>query len=112
MTVLEREGQPVAALVHHLAVLEDPGLLEAVASAAQLAAANARLRADLQARVEELAASRRRILQARDEGRRHLERRLRDGAEARLGALAVTLRRSQQTATSQQTSDQIIGAQQ
>jgi hypothetical protein len=43
MTVLEREGQPVAALVHDSAVLEDPGLLEAVASAAQLAAANARL---------------------------------------------------------------------
>jgi signal transduction histidine kinase len=112
MTVLEREGQPVAALVHDSAVLEDPGLLEAVASATQLAAVNARLRADVQARVEELAASRRRILQARDEGRRRLERRLRDGAEARLGALAVTLRRSQRTATSQQTSDQIIGAQQ
>jgi signal transduction histidine kinase len=111
MTVLEREGQPVAALVHDSAVLEDPGLLEAVASAAQLAAVNARLRADVQARVEELAASRRRILQARDEGRRRLERRLRDGAEARLGALAVTLRRSQRTATSQQTSDQIVGAQ-
>jgi signal transduction histidine kinase len=111
MTVLEREGQPVAALVHDPAVLEDPGLLEAVASATQLAAANAQLRADVQARVEELAASRRRILEARDEGRRRLERRLRDGAEARLGALAVTLRRGQRTATSQQTSDQIVGAQ-
>jgi signal transduction histidine kinase len=111
MTVLERGGQPVAVLVHDSAVLEDPGLLEAVASAAQLAAANARLRADVQARVAELAASRRRILQARDEGRRKLERRLRDGAEARLGALAVTLRRGQRTATSQQTSDQIVGAQ-
>jgi signal transduction histidine kinase len=111
MTVLKREGQPVAALVHDSAVLEDPGLLEAVASAAQLAAVNARLRADVQARVVELAASRRRILEARDEGRRRLERRLRDGAEARLGALAVTLRRGQRAATSQQTSDQIVGAQ-
>jgi signal transduction histidine kinase len=101
----------VAAFVHDSAVLEDPGLLEAVASAAQLAAANARLRADVQARVEELATSRRRILEARDEGRRRLERRLHDGAEARLGALAVTLRRGQRTATSQQTSDQIVGAQ-
>jgi signal transduction histidine kinase len=112
MTVLEREGQPVAALVHDPAVLEDPGLLEAVASAAQLAAANAQLRADVQARVGELAASRRRILEARDEGRRRLERRLHDGAEAQLGKLAVTLRRGQQTATSQQTSEQIVGAQQ
>jgi signal transduction histidine kinase len=112
MTVLEREGRPVAALVHDPVVLEDPGLLEAVASAAQLAAANAQLRADVQARVGELAASRRRILEARDEGRRRLERRLHDGAEARLGAVAVTLRRGQQTATSQQTSHQIVGAQQ
>jgi signal transduction histidine kinase len=111
MTVLEREGQPVAALVHDSAVLEDPGLLEAVASAAQLAAANAQLRADVQARVEELATSRRRILEARDEGSRRLERRLHDGPEAQLGKLAVTLRRGQQTATSQQTSDQIVGAQ-
>jgi signal transduction histidine kinase len=110
MTVLEREGQPVAALVHDPAVLEDPGLLEAVASAAQLAAANAQLRADVQARVEELAVSRRRILEARDEGRRRLERRLHDGAEAQLGKLAVTLRRGQQTATSQQTRDQIAHA--
>jgi hypothetical protein len=62
VTTVEREGQPVAALVHDPAVLEDPGLLEAVASAAQLAAANARLRAEVQARVVELEVSRRRIL--------------------------------------------------
>jgi signal transduction histidine kinase len=110
MTVLEREGQPVAALVHDPAVLEDPGLLEAVTAAAQLAAANARLRAEVQARMEELAASRRRILQARDEERRRLERRLHDGAEARLGELAVVLRRGQRSATDQQTKDQIAQA--
>ena len=50
----EREGQPVAVLVHDPAVLEDPGLLEAVSSAAQLAASNARLQAEVQARVVEL----------------------------------------------------------
>jgi hypothetical protein len=83
VTIVEREGQPVAVLVHDPAVLEDPGLLEAVTSAAQLAASNARLRAEVQARVEELAASRRRILGARDEERRGLERRLHEGAEAR-----------------------------
>src|SRR4029450_1202104 len=46
VTVVERQGQPVAVLVHDPAVLEDPGLLEAVTAAAQLAAANARLRAE------------------------------------------------------------------
>jgi glucose-6-phosphate-specific signal transduction histidine kinase len=76
VTIVEREGQPVAVLVHDPAVLEDPGLLEAVTSASRLAASNARLRAEVQARVVELAASRRRILEARDEERRRLERRL------------------------------------
>jgi signal transduction histidine kinase len=110
MTVLEREGQPVAVLVHDPAVLEDPGLLEAVTSAAQLAAANAQLQAEVQARVEELAVSRRRILQARDEERRRLERRLHEGAEARLRELATTLRRGQGSASGEQTRDQIAHA--
>jgi signal transduction histidine kinase len=111
MTVLEREGQPVAVLVHDPAVLEDPGLLEAVTSAAQLAAANAQLQAEVQARVEELAVSRRRILQARDEERRRLERRLHDGAEARLRELAVTLRRGRFSASGEQTREQLARSQ-
>jgi signal transduction histidine kinase len=110
VTLVEREGQPVAVLVHDPAVLADPGLVEAVTSAAQLAAANARLRAEVQARVEELAASRRRILAARDEERRRLERRLHEGGEARLGELAVTLRRGQGSAAGEQTRDQIAHA--
>jgi signal transduction histidine kinase len=110
VTTVERQGQPVAVLVHDPAVLEDPGLLEAVTSAAQLAASNARLQAEVRARVEELAASRRRILAARDEERRRLERRLHDGAEARLGELAVTLRRGQRSATGEQTRDQLAHA--
>jgi signal transduction histidine kinase len=110
VTTVERDGQPVAALVHDPAVLEDPGLLEAVTSAAQLAGSNARLQAEVQARVEELAASRRRILEARDQERRRLERRLHDGAEARLAELAATLRRSRRSASDEQTSDQIARA--
>jgi signal transduction histidine kinase len=107
VTTVEREGQPVAVLVHDPAVPEDPGLLEAVTSAAQLAAANARLRAEVQARVVDLGASRRRILAARDEERRRLERRLHEGAEAQLAKLAVTLRRGQGSAAGKQTRDQI-----
>jgi signal transduction histidine kinase len=110
VTTVEREGQPVAVLVHDPAVLEDPGLLEAVASAAQLAAANARLRAEVQARVVELEVSRRRILAARDEERRRLERRLHEGAEARLGKLTATLRRSRRSAAGEQTRNQIAHA--
>jgi signal transduction histidine kinase len=110
VTIVEREGQPVAALVHDPAVLEDPGLLEAVASAAQLAASNARLRAEVQARVVELEVSRRRILMARDEERRRLEHRLREGAERRLGELADTLRRGRRFASGERTRDQMARA--
>ncbi len=110
VTVVEREAQPVAVLVHDPVVLEDQGLLEAVTSAAQLAGSNARLQAKVQARVEELAASRRRIMEARDEERRRLERRLHDGAEARLAELAVTLRRGRPSAAGQQTREQITRA--
>jgi signal transduction histidine kinase len=111
VTVVERYGRPVAALLHDPAVLEDPGLLEAVTSAAQLAAANARLQAEVQARVAELAASRRRILQAGDEERRRLERRLHDGAEARLAELAVILRRARLSASDEPTRERVAGAQ-
>jgi signal transduction histidine kinase len=107
VTLVEREGQPVAVLVHDPAVLEDPGLVEAVTAAAQLAAANARLRAEVQVRVEELAASRRRILAAGDEERRRLEHRLHEGAERRLGKLAATLRRGRRLAAGEQTREQI-----
>jgi signal transduction histidine kinase len=92
VTLVEREAQPVAALVHDPAVIDDPGLREAVASAAQLAAANARLQAEVRAQVAELRASRMRILAAGDEERRRLERRLHHGAEQRLEALAERLR--------------------
>jgi signal transduction histidine kinase len=105
ITVLEHQGQPVAALLH------DPSVLvQGVTSAAQLAAANARLGAEVKAQVEELAASRRRLLEAADEQRRLLERRLQDGAAARLRELTVILRRGESSATSQRTKAQIVRA--
>jgi signal transduction histidine kinase len=98
--MIEGEVRPIAALVHDPAVLDDPGLREAVSSAAQLAAANARLQAEVRARVAELRASRRRIVEAGDEERRRLERRLREGAEERLELLAEHLRRARLSAGS------------
>jgi signal transduction histidine kinase len=100
VTMIEGEGRPLAALVHDPAVLDDPGLREAVSSAAQLAAANARLQAEVRARVAELRASRRRIVEAGAEERRRLERRLREGAEERLELLAEHLRRARLSARS------------
>jgi signal transduction histidine kinase len=97
-TTVERDGQPLAVLVHDPAVLRDPGLVEAVSSAAKLAAANARLQADVRARLAELRASRRRILEAADEERGRLERRLRDGAERQLDELAKDLQVARRSA--------------
>jgi signal transduction histidine kinase len=98
LTTIERDGRRVAALVHDPAVLDDPVLVDAVTAAARLSAQNARLRAEVQAQVSELKASRRRLVQAGDEQRRRLERLLRDGAQRRLeelrGAVAVAARRA------------------
>jgi signal transduction histidine kinase len=88
VTPIAHDGEPVAMLVHDASVLEEPTLVDAVASAARLAVSNARLQAQVRARVLELAASRRRIVEAADAQRRRLERELRDGAERRLAFVA------------------------
>jgi signal transduction histidine kinase len=90
-TFVERDGSRVAVLVHDPALLGDPSLGVALAAAANLAAANARLQAELRARVGEVAASRRRILAARDAERMRLERLLREGAQRRLDEVASLL---------------------
>ena len=94
VTPIEVEGQRVAALVHDSAVLDDQGLLDSVAAAARLAAANARLQAEVRSQVTELSASRLRLVQAGDEERRRLEQRLHESAERRLQDLAMELERS------------------
>jgi signal transduction histidine kinase len=105
------DGRPVALLVHDRAVLDDPGLIEAVSSAARLGAANARLQAEVRARLAEVAASRMRILQAGDEERRRLERRLREGAERRLDELASLLGRARRSAAGEATIERISRSQ-
>jgi signal transduction histidine kinase len=84
VTVIEQRGERIAALVHDAAVLDDPALMDAVASAARLALANVQLRAEVRRQVAELDASRRRILEAGDAQRRRLQQELRAGAGQRL----------------------------
>jgi signal transduction histidine kinase len=91
MTVLERHGRRIAAIVHDPALAEDPALLRAVSAAAGLALENERLLADLRAQLEQLRESRARIVEAGDTERRRLERNLHDGAQQRLVALALAL---------------------
>jgi signal transduction histidine kinase len=91
-TAVERNGRPVAAIVHDAALDTSRELVHAAAAAAALAIDNERLKADLRARLEELRVSRLRIVQAADDARRRIERDLHDGAQQRLVALALELR--------------------
>jgi signal transduction histidine kinase len=89
VTVVEREGQPLAALIHDPAL--DQGLVRAVAAAAAMAIANERLQAEVRAQLEEVRASRQRIVEAGDAERRRVERNLHDGAQQRMVILALEL---------------------
>ncbi len=66
-------------------------LVEDLASQAGLVLRNARLTAELQESVDDLRASRRRLVEAQDEERRKIERNLHDGAQQQLVALSVQL---------------------
>jgi signal transduction histidine kinase len=91
-TEVELEGRRIAAIVHDPSLADEPQLVRAAGAAAALALENQRLSADLRARIEELRASRARLVEAGDAERRRLERDLHDGAQSRLVALAVKLR--------------------
>ncbi len=92
-TLVERHGVPMAALVHDASLSDQPARLEEVAAAAGIALENARLQAELQARLLELKSSRARAIEAADAERRRLERNLHDGAQGRLVALSLELHR-------------------
>jgi signal transduction histidine kinase len=91
-TEVELEGRRIAAIVHDPTLADQPELVRAAGAAAALALENQRLSAELRARIEELRASRARLVEAGDAERRRLERDLHDGAQSRLVALAVQLR--------------------
>jgi signal transduction histidine kinase len=90
--LIERDGAPVAALIHDPALEDEPELLDAVGAAAGIALENARLQAELAARLEEVKGSRVRVLEAGQVERKRLERDLHDGAQQRLIALSLDLR--------------------
>jgi len=67
-------------------------LISAIAAQSELAFRNLKLAAELSDRLEELAASRTRIVHAEEAGRRRLERDLHDGVQQQLVALIARLR--------------------
>ena len=92
VTTIERAGRRVGALVHDRAALEEPAMLDAVCAAAGLALENHRLHAEVLTRLDEVRASRNRIVEAGDAARRRVERNLHDGAQQRLVTLSLVLR--------------------
>ena len=95
VTVLRSDDEPVAALIHDPALLEEPELVEAAGEASRLALENEQLHAELKAQLEEVRASRARIVHAADEERRRVERDIHDGAQQRLVTLSLALRQAQ-----------------
>jgi signal transduction histidine kinase len=96
VTMIDQQGDQIAALIHDATVLDDPRLIDAVASAARIAFANMRLQAEVRRHVADLDASRRRIIEASDGQRRRLQQELRLGVGQRLmdvqGHLDLALR--------------------
>ncbi len=73
-------------------------LLQHLASQAGLVLRNVQLTAELQATIDELTASRRRLVEAQDAERRKIERNLHDGAQQQLIAATIQLSLLEQTA--------------
>jgi signal transduction histidine kinase len=91
ITPLAHAGEPVGALIHDAAVLDDPGLVAAISATARIAVGNVQLSARLQAEIEQLAASRRRIVDAAAHERRRLAGELDAGAMRELEAVEHAL---------------------
>jgi signal transduction histidine kinase len=89
ITALVRDGRQIA-LVTHTAAL--PDLEREMGAAVRLALENERLQAEALAQLDQLRASRVRIVETGDNERRRLERDLHDGAQQQLLALSYDLR--------------------
>ena len=80
-----------AVLVHDGGLEQEPQLIRLTAAAASMALEHTRLQAEVQAQLEQVRASRARIVEAGDAERRRLERDLHDGAQQRLVTLSLAL---------------------
>ena len=89
VTRLMRNERTIAAVSHSGAV---PRMESQIGPAIRLGLENERLQAELLAQLEELRASRARIVETADSERRGLERNLHDGAQQRLLALSYDIR--------------------
>lgn len=104
------DGGHLALIVHDRALADEQELIEAVVAAAHLALENARLQAALALQLEEVQASRVRIVAAADAERRRVERDLHDGAQQHLVGLAVLLQTARAQAPGGELSETLAAA--
>ena len=93
-------GRTIAYLVHDPALDQDVDLMEAARTAARFSLENARLQAEVRSQLEEVRASRTRLVEASDAERRRVERDLHDGAQQHLVTLSLQLKQAQDRASS------------
>jgi signal transduction histidine kinase len=92
VTPIVRNGREVALVVHDAATVDPEQLRMQIGAAARLAVENERLQAEVLTQLQDLRASRARVVEAGDAERRRLERNLHDGAQQRVLALSYDLR--------------------
>jgi len=95
VTQVSRNGRPVASLVHDAALDDDPRIAEGLAATALMLLDHAQL-------VEELRASRARVVASAQRERLRLERDLHDGAQQRLFSIQLKLADARAAATDPQ----------
>jgi len=88
----------IGGLVHAAALRQDAARLTAVVAAIGLALDVNRLNTEVTAQLDEVQASRRRIIEAGDAARQRVERDLHDGAQQRLVAVGMDLQRAKRQA--------------
>ena len=91
-TAISRAGQAIALVFHDRSHADLRDVERAIGATARLAVDNERLRAETLARLDDVRASRARIVEVADATRRRLERDLHDGAQQRLLAVSYELR--------------------
>jgi signal transduction histidine kinase len=94
-TLIERDGVPLAVVLHATPPAENPGALAPLLEAGGLAIEIARLRVALRRQLGEVEASRARIVAAGYAERRKIERDLHDGAQQRLVSIGLEMRHAQ-----------------
>jgi signal transduction histidine kinase len=96
VTPVEYETRKVGAIVHDSRLLERPEFLRSFVPTMRIAMERDRLYRELLDKIEQLRASRLRMVTAGDAERRRLERNLHDGAQQRLTVALLALRRLEQ----------------